>query len=825
MNMNPAIIGHTNMTKLAIEGMTCASCVKRVETAISNIEGVQAVSVNLATEMASFEVSDPSQVDEVAKTIANAGYSVPTFEVQLDIDNMTCASCVKRVEDGLNKVSGVVSVKVNLATESASIIAYNGVEIASLVDAVNTVGYTAKRHASETSADNERRANKAAEYASLKRKFITAAIFTVPLFVLEMATHFIPGVHMILMDAIGKQNLYFLYFVLATIVQFGPGMVFYKKGIPALLRLAPEMNSLVVMGSSAAWAYSVVATFAPQILPAGTANVYFEASAVIITLILLGRVLEARAKGRTSEAITKLMSLQAKSARILRNGVFADVSLDEVLSGDIVQVRPGDKIPVDGDVTKGSSFVDEAMISGEPVPVEKVAGSSVVGGTINKTGSFEFRATNIGADSALAQIIKMVENAQGTKLPIQALVDKVTAVFVPVVMLISLITIGIWLFLGPEPALSFALVNGVAVLIIACPCAMGLATPTSIMVGTGRAAELGVLFRNGEALQDLKNTKIVAVDKTGTLTLGRPVLTDLELLNGFEETNALGLIAAAEANSEHPIAEAIVQAAKERNIAIPTTTAFNSETGYGIEADVDGQTIQVGADRYMIKLGHDLTAHNEVIKSLGEEAKTPLYAAIDGILAAIIAVADPMKETTPAAIDALHNLGLKVAMITGDNKQTANAIARKLNIDSVIAEVLPAGKVDAIKQLQAEYAHVSIVGDGINDAPALTQANVGLAIGTGTDIAIESADIVLMSGDMRGVANAISLSKVTIKNIQQNLFWAFAYNVSLIPVAAGVLYPFTGTLLSPMLAAGAMALSSVFVLANALRLKAFTITA
>jgi Cu+-exporting ATPase len=822
MNMKPEIVGQIQTLQLPIVGMSCASCVKGVEAAIRKIEGVQAVSVNLATEKVRFDVDDPSRVDKIVQTITDIGYLVPTFKVQLDIDSMTCASCVKRVEDGLNKVSGVVSANVNLATESAVIVAYHGVDIASLVDAVKTVGYVAKRHGQGLSSDDERKAAKAEEYVSLKRNFMIAAVFTLPLFILEMASHFIPGVHMFLMDNIGKTNLYYIYFILATIVQFGPGLVFYKKGIPALIRFAPEMNSLVVMGSSAAWAYSVVATFAPYVLPTGTANVYFEASAVIITLILLGRVLEARAKGHTSEAITKLMSLQAKSARVLRDGVFVDVSLDDVLSGDIVQVRPGDKIPVDGEVTKGASFVDEAMISGEPVPVEKVSGSRVIGGTINKTGSFEFSATDIGADSALAQIIKMVENAQGTKLPIQALVDKVTAVFVPVVMLVSLCTIGVWLVFGPDPALSFALVNGVGVLIIACPCAMGLATPTSIMVGTGRAAELGVLFRHGEALQDLKNTQLVAVDKTGTLTLGRPVLTDFEVLNGFDETQALALIAAAEANSEHPIAEAIVQAAKDRTIAIPETTTFNSQTGYGIEADIDGQTIHVGADRYMIKLGHDLTAHKQIVIALGQEAKTPLYVAIDGRLAAIIAVADPIKDTTPAAIDALHRLGLKVAMITGDNQQTANAIAKKLKIDSVIAEVLPAGKVEALQHLQAKYGHVSFVGDGINDAPALAQANVGLAIGTGTDIAIESADVVLMSGDMRGVANAIALSKVTIKNIHQNLFWAFAYNVSLIPVAAGVLYPFTGTLLSPMLAAGAMALSSVFVLANALRLKSFT---
>ncbi|MFT6656962.1 MAG: Cu+-exporting ATPase [Maritalea sp.] len=824
MNMRPEFNGQINTTKLPIEGMTCASCVKRVETAISKIEGVRAVSVNLATEMATFEVTDKGQVDEVARTIEKIGYAVPTFDVQLDIEGMTCASCVKRVEDALSKLSGVVSANVNLATESANIIAFHGVEIASLIGAVKKVGYTAKRRASDTSSDDERRASKEAHYVSLKRNFITAAILTAPVFFLEMASHFIPGVRESLLNLVGKQNLYLFYFVLATIVQFGPGMVFYKKGIPALLRLAPEMNSLVVLGSTAAWAYSVVSTFAAQILPAGTANVYFEASTVIVTLILLGRVLEARAKGRTSEAITKLMNLQAKSARVLRNEIFVDIPLDEVLSGDIVQVRPGDKVPVDGEVTKGSSFVDESMISGEPIPVEKTAGSDVIGGTINKTGSFEFQATKIGADSALAQIIKMVENAQGSKLPIQALVDKVTAIFVPIVMLIALITVVVWMVFGPDPALSFALVNGVAVLIIACPCAMGLATPTSIMVGTGRAAEMGVLFRNGEALQDLKNTEIVAVDKTGTLTLGRPVLTDFKLFNGFEENNTLSLIAAAESNSEHPIAEAIVQAAKERNILVPTTDTFNSQTGYGIEAEADGHTVQVGADRYMISLGHDLSAYKEITMALGNEAKTPLYAAIDGKLAAIIAVADPIKETTAAGIAALHKLGLKVAMITGDNQQTANAIAKKLNIDTVIAEVLPAGKVDAIKQLQAGNTHVSFVGDGINDAPALAQSNVGLAIGTGTDIAIESADVVLMSGDMRGVANAIALSKATITNIHQNLFWAFAYNVSLIPVATGILYPITGTLLSPMLAAGAMAVSSVFVLTNALRLKRFRAT-
>jgi Cu+-exporting ATPase len=822
MNAPTKSVHAQQSVSLPIAGLSCASCVKRAEGAIGAVDGVSEVSVNLATETATFSPSKPEQINSVIDAIQKAGFKVPRQTVQLEIDGMTCASCVKRVEDQLLAADGVYDAKVNLATQSAIIAAEDGTPIKRLVDAVSKAGYEAREKEGSEKAEQNRAAQKQKEYNDLKRNFFIAALFTVPLFVLEMGSHFVPGVHMALMNSVGKQNLYLLYFALASIVQFGPGLVFYKKGIPSLLRLAPEMNALVVLGSSAAWGYSVVATFAPNLLPAGTQNVYFEASAVIITLILLGRVLEARAKGRTSEAITKLMSLQAKSARVKKGDDFVEVPLDEVVAGDIVLVRPGEKIAVDGEVTKGESFVDEAMISGEPVPVEKKVGASVIGGTINKSGSFEYRATKVGSDSALAQIIKMVETAQGAKLPIQALVDKVTAVFVPIVMAIAALTFGVWFFFGPDPAVNFALVNGVAVLIIACPCAMGLATPTSIMVGTGRAAEMGVLFRNGEALQDLKHTKIVAVDKTGTLTLGKPVLTDFIVLNGFDEATALPLVAAVEANSEHPIAQAIVAAAKEKNLQLPATDQFNSETGYGVVATVGEHQVHVGADRYMEKLGHDLSAHAQTISALGDEAKTPLYAAIDGKLAAIIAVSDPIKDTTPAAIEAVHQMGLKVAMITGDNQKTAQAIAKKLGIDHVIAEVLPKGKVAALKELQADDTHVSFVGDGINDAPALAQANVGIAIGTGTDIAIESADVVLMAGDLKGVANAIDLSTKTIKNIQQNLFWAFAYNVLLIPVAAGVLFPFTGMLLSPMLAAGAMALSSVFVVTNALRLKSVT---
>ncbi|MCC7058788.1 MAG: copper-translocating P-type ATPase, partial [Burkholderiaceae bacterium] len=581
------------------------------------------------------------------------------------------------------------------------------------------------------------------------------------------------------------------------------------------------MNSLVAVGTAAAFGYSVVATFAPGLLPAGTVNVYYEAAAVIVVLILLGRFLEARAKGRTSEAITRLVGLQAKVAHVARNGHIVDIPIDDVALGDIVEVRPGERVPVDGQVTEGRSFVDESMITGEPIPVEKTAGSTVVGGTVNQKGALTLRATAVGAQTMLAQIIRLVEQAQGSKLPIQAVVDKVTLWFVPAVMLAALLTFLAWMIFGPSPALTFALVNAVAVLIIACPCAMGLATPTSIMVGTGRGAETGVLFRKGEALQLLKDARVVAVDKTGTLTEGRPVLTDLEVAGGFERNQVLAKVAAVESRSEHPIARAIVESAVEAGLELPTMIDFESVTGMGVRATVDGTRVEVGADRFMRALGLEVATFAGTAERLGNEGKSPLYAAVDGRLAAIIAVADPIKASTPAAITALHQLGLKVAMITGDNARTAQAIARQLGIDEVIAEVLPEGKVDAVRRLKASYGQIAFVGDGINDAPALAEADVGLAIGTGTDVAVESADVVLMSGNLQGVPNAIALSKATIGNIRQNLFWAFGYNTALIPLAAGVLYPAYGLLLSPIFAAGAMAMSSVFVLGNALRLRRF----
>ncbi len=737
---------------------------------------------------------------------------------------MTCASCVGRVERALKAVPGVTDASVNLATERATI--HGRADVASLIKSIADAGYESKPvggtvgASGQTEAD-ERAERKETEQRDLKRDFTFAALLTAPVFALEMGSHLIPGAHDLIASTVGMQASWYFQFVLTTLVLFIPGIRFFEKGLPALWRLGPDMNSLVAVGSLAAYGYSLVATFAPGFLPAGTVNVYFEAAAVIVTLILLGRLLESQAKGRTSEAIKRLVGLQAKTARVRRNGKAIDLAIDDVISGDIIEVRPGDRIPVDGEVVEGDSYVDESMITGEPIPVSKSSGSEVVGGTINQKGAFAFKATAVGGNTVLAQIIRMVEEAQGSKLPIQAVVDKITMWFVPAVFAVAALTFAAWFFFGPSPALSFALVNAVAVLIIACPCAMGLATPTSIMVGTGRGAELGVLFRKGEALQLLKDAKVVAVDKTGTLTEGKPALTDLELATGFERATVLGLVAAVEAKSEHPIASAIVDAAQKEGLEFPAVSAFESVTGFGVNATVAGKRVEIGADRYMTQLGYDVAGFASTASRLGNEGKSPLYAAIDGRLAAVIAVADPIKETTPAAIKALHDLGLKVAMITGDNARTAKAIAARLGIDEVVAEVLPDGKVDAVRRLRSQYGKVAYVGDGINDAPALAEADVGLAIGTGTDIAIEAADVVLMSGSLLGVPNAIALSKATIGNIRQNLFWAFAYNTALIPVAAGVLYPSYGILLSPVFAAGAMALSSVFVLGNALRLRTF----
>lgn len=744
------------------------------------------------------------------------------YNETLPIEGMTCASCVGRVEKALKKVEGVQQANVNLATERAWVQGNAQVQSSDLIQAVKKAGYTAKL---VEQVQSDQQDKKATEQQQLKRDLIISLILAVPVFILEMGSHMIPAFHMWVMHNIGTQQSWLIQFVLTTLVLIFPGRRFYQKGIPALWRFTPDMNSLVAVGTLAAYSFSLVATFIPQILPDGTVNVYYEAAAVIVSLILLGRYFEAKAKGRTSQAIQHLVGMQAKTARVHHNGQVNEVPIAEVTTETIVEIRPGERVPVDGEVVEGQSYIDESMITGEPVPVKKQVGDQVVGGTVNQNGTLNFRATAIGDSSVLAQIIRMVEQAQGSKLPIQALVDKVTMWFVPMVMFLAALTFAVWFVLGPEPALTFSLVNAVAVLIIACPCAMGLATPTSIMVGTGRGAEMGVLFRKGEALQALQEVKVIAVDKTGTLTEGKPTLTDFHVQQGFQHEQVLRIVASVEAKSEHPIAVAIVQAAEQQNISLLPITAFESVPGLGIKAEVVGQVIFIGADRYMQQLGLDVTPFENEAARLGQDGKTPLYVAIDQKLAAIIAVADPIKDTTYTAIAGLHQLGLKVAMITGDNRHTAQAIAAKLHIDQVVAEVLPDGKVDAIRQLQQQYGRVAFVGDGINDAPALAQADVGLAIGTGTDVAIEAADVVLMSGSLQGVPNAIALSKATIKNIRQNLFWAFFYNVALIPIAAGVLYPAFDILLSPIFAAGAMALSSVFVLGNALRLKYFQVPA
>ncbi|MCE8041348.1 copper-translocating P-type ATPase [Halomonas daqingensis] len=813
----------TTSLHLQLTGMSCASCVARIEKAIGNLPGVITAKVNFATERADVVFHSPADTISLVQAIEDAGYGAATESVELALEGMSCASCVGRIENALKTTFGVVDASVNLASEKAYVrFLADSVSAEELVSAVEKAGYRATYLGLSGNAEpHDAQARRDAETRQLGRLALLASVMTLPVFVLEMGSHVIPGFHHWVGNTLGHQTSAYIQMVLTTLVLFGPGLRFFRIGFPALLHGRPDMNSLVALGTSAAWSYSLVAMFAPGLLPAGTANLYFEAAAVIASLILLGRYLEARSKGRTSEAIKRLMGLQAKTARVFRDGEVVEIPLDQVQQNDIVQVRPGEKIAVDGEVVEGASYVDESMITGEPVPVEKTPGAQVVGGTINKTGAFSFRATNVGADTVLAQIIRMVESAQGAKLPIQALVDKVTAWFVPIVIAIALLTCIAWLTLGPGPAISFALVNAVAVLIIACPCAMGLATPTSIMVGTGRAAEIGILFRKGEALQTLRHAEVVALDKTGTLTKGRPELTDLMVTDGFEHDVVLQLVASVESRSEHPIAEAIIEGAKARGLALQSIDSFDAVPGFGIKASVAGHEVWVGADRLMTGNGIDVHRFEDEATQLADEGKSPLYAAIDGRLAAILAVSDPIKESTPQALKALHELGLKVAMITGDNRRTAQAIARQLGIDEVVAEVLPDGKVEAVKALRQGGRQVAFVGDGINDAPALAEADVGIAIGTGTDVAIESADIVLMSGDLTGVPNAIGLSRATLRNIKQNLFWAFAYNTALIPVATGAFFPLFGILLSPVFAAAAMALSSIFVLGNALRLKTF----
>ena len=805
----------TRPFRIEIDEMSCAGCAGRAERAISSVPGVSQAQVNFATRTAEVSAA-PGTEPAIVEALDQAGYPARTDMVTLEVSDMTCASCASRVEKALTARPGVVDAAVNFAAGTSIVQILTGAATAQdLARAATDAGYPTVP-AEDGAPRDDRQEDEATP--ALRRTFIAGAL-TLPVFIVEMGGHLVPAFHHFVHQAIGQQASWLLQFMLATIVLLWPGREFFVKGVPALLRGAPEMNSLVALGASAAWAFSTVALFVPSLLPEGTRAVYFEAAAVIVTLILLGRWLEARARGQAVEAIRKLVGLQPKTARVERNGNYEDIPLETVQPGDILLVRPGEKIAVDGEVTKGGSYVDESMISGEPVPVAKSPGDRVIGGTVNGDSALTFRATHVGRDTMLSQIVAEVQRAQGTRLPIQSLADRVVAVFVPVVIAIAVLTVLGWLAVGPSPALGLALVAGVSVLIIACPCAMGLATPTSIMVGTGRAAELGVLFRKGDALQRLDEARVVAFDKTGTLTEGRPRLTRMETVAGQDEDTVLRLVAAAEAQSEHPIARAIVEAASERGLTLPEADDMRAIGGHGLSAQVDGHDLLIGTARLMEREGIALDTLNETAEDISNNGQSPVFIAVDGRLAGLIAVADRVKPTTRAALDALRREGLKIAMITGDTPATANAIAADLGIDHVEAGVLPADKRRTVQALRDTHGAVAFVGDGINDAPALAEADIGIAVGTGTDVAIESADVVLMSGDLTGVATARHLSHRTMRNIRQNLFWAFAYNAALIPVAAGVLYPLTGTLLSPMLAAGAMALSSVFVVTNALRLR------
>lgn len=802
-------------TDIGIDGMSCASCVGRIERALTALPGVSAAEVNLATEKATVEFEEPATPGALTGAIQDAGYKPRVQSAEIPVIGMTCGSCVSRVERTLNKQHGLIKASVSLATEKVFVeFLPDTLSLTRIHQVIRDTGYEPQEPDIGAQTVEEDK-----EGINLRRKVMFAAALTIPVVLIAMGK-MIPVLESLFTSVMPHRDWMAVEWLLTTPVMFYAGARFFRSGYAELRHANPGMNSLVMIGSSAAYFYSVAALLVPGFFPAGSAESYFEAAAVIVTLILLGRYFEHIAKGRTSEAIKKLLQLQAKTARVIREGEAIEVPIEAVVAGDRIQVRPGERIPVDGMVEEGQSYVDESMISGEPVPVAKQKDAEVVGGTINKNGSLTFRATRVGADTVLAQIVKMVESAQSEKPPIQQLADKIAGIFVPIVIVFALITFVTWFSFGPAPALSFAFVTTVSVLLIACPCAMGLATPTAIMVGTGKGAEMGVLFRKGAALESLARMDTIVLDKTGTLTRGRPELTDFIPVEGREE-EVLAWVAAVETQSEHPIAEAIVKGARDRGLKLPPVSNFRAKPGYGIEAHAAGHRINVGADRYMSRLGIDLDTVADQARALAEKAKSPLYVAVDGRLAAVIAVVDPLKNGSVEAIAALKATGLKVAMLTGDNRATAEAIASQAGIERVLAEVLPEQKAAEVKRLQEGGARVAFVGDGINDAPALAQADVGIAIGTGTDIAIEAGDVVLMRGDLRGIVDAGALSRRTRRTILGNFVWAYGYNLALIPVAAGVLFPFTAFLLNPMLAAGAMSLSSVFVLTNSLRLRRF----
>jgi Cu+-exporting ATPase len=849
---------------IPVEEMTCASCVAHVEHALESVPGVTGVSVNLATEKASVELGQEDvSLEQLREAVSNAGYQVPTTRTTLNIGGITCASCVAHVEQALTGVPGVVNASVNLATEKAAVEYIPGAaDISELTRAVQEAGYRVENIEGEGlgSQSELERLSRVKEVRSLRNRFLLAAAGAVLLFLGTFDVF--PWVPPLM-----ELGFYpFLLWALATPIQFWSGWTSYTSGLAALRHGVPNMHSLIALGTSVAYGYSaavvLIEALASQILAnAGIQPaVFFDTAAIIIALILLGRFLEARAKGQTSEAIRRLIGLQPNTARVIRNEEELDVPIDSVVPGDVILVRPGERIPVDGEVTEGYSSVDESMLTGESMPVDKQPGQTVYGATINKTGSFQFQAARVGQDTVLGQIIRLVEEAQGSKSPIQQLADRVAAYFVPAVIAIALAVFLFWLLLGPAPALTYAVLVFVAVLIIACPCALGLATPTAIIVGTGKGAEQGVLIRSAQALEIAHKVNTVVLDKTGTLTTGQPVVADVvansdltsnkksphsPLYKGgieeeFDENEILRLAASAERGSEHPLGEAIVREAQTRGLKLEPVSDFNAIPGQGVQAHVNGYSLLLGNLALMRASNIELNGLNETARQLAQEGKTPMFLSVDGSALGIIAVADTLKTRSVEAVEALRRMGLEVVMLTGDNAQTAQAIARELGVDRVEAEVLPQDKVEVVRRLQAEGKVVAMVGDGINDAPALVQADVGMAMGAGTDVAIESADITLMRSDLTALVTALELSRQTIRTIKQNLFWAFFYNVLLIPVAAGALYPVFQSLggvpaslefffgqqgfLNPVLAALAMAFSSVTVVTNSLRLKKGRVT-